>query len=167
MLEIDLTDADRAHSPHSLISPLTRKFGRLWLRYSVEEIFRKAVIGRNGRERAKNTRCSFHYNYLILGEMAHPERFGLPAFWFVGGSQALQQTTAADESERNQQQANPGFGWCRTLLYGQLHGRFRRRELSHLPEINAGRDCDERAHRADDIRAADRVVMPLSPDACR
>ena len=28
-----------------------RKLGRLWFRYSVEEIFREAVIGRNGRKR--------------------------------------------------------------------------------------------------------------------
>jgi len=54
--------------------------GRPWFRYSVEEIFRKAVIG---RKRTKNTRCSFHCNCLILGEVARPERFELPAFWFV------------------------------------------------------------------------------------
>jgi hypothetical protein len=34
----------------NLVSPLTGKLGRLWFRYSVEEIFRKAVIGRNGRK---------------------------------------------------------------------------------------------------------------------
>ena len=99
-----------------------------------------------------------------------PERFELPAFWFAGESQALQQTTAANKSQRNQQKALAAFGWRRTLLYpahGQIHGQFRRRELNHLPEINAGRGCDERAHGAHDIRGADRVVMPLSPDASR
>jgi len=56
------------------------------VRYSVEEILRKAVIPRNGRKRTKNTRCSFHCNCLILGEVARPERFELPAFRFVGRS---------------------------------------------------------------------------------
>jgi serine/threonine protein kinase len=41
-------------------------------------------ILRNGRKR-KNTRCSFHCSCLILGEVARPERFELPAFWFVVG----------------------------------------------------------------------------------
>src|SRR5215469_13516154 len=44
------------------------------------------VIGQNGRKRTKNTRCSFHCNCLILGEVARPERFELPAFRFVGRS---------------------------------------------------------------------------------
>jgi len=53
-------------------------------------IFRKAAIGRKGRKKTKNTRCSFHCNCLILGEVARPERFELPAFWFVGfGSKIL------------------------------------------------------------------------------
>ena len=68
--------------------------GRPWFRYSVEEIFRKAVVARNGRKRTKNTRCSFHCNGLILGEVARPERFELPAFWSVveksGNPKALQ-----------------------------------------------------------------------------
>jgi len=34
----------------------------------------------------ENTRCSFHCNCLILGEVARPERFELPTFWFVGRS---------------------------------------------------------------------------------
>src|SRR5215469_891280 len=68
---------------------------------------------------------------------------------------------------RNQQKANPAFGWRRTLLYpvqGPLYGQFARRELNHLSEINAGRGCDERAQA--DIRGADRVVMSMS-HACR
>jgi len=40
-----------------------RKLGRLWFRYSVEEIFREAVIGRNGRKRTKSTRPK-HYALL-------------------------------------------------------------------------------------------------------
>ena len=85
--------ADSTHAParvtgNSGVVPglrrVTGKLGRLWFRYSVEEIFRKEVIGRNGRKRTKNTRCSFHCNCLILGEVARPERFELPAFWFVG-----------------------------------------------------------------------------------
>jgi hypothetical protein len=64
-------------------SPVTGNLGRPWFRYSVEEIFRKAVIARNGR-RTKNTRCSFRCNWLILGEVARTERFELTAFWFVG-----------------------------------------------------------------------------------
>src|SRR5215470_13706966 len=77
----------------SLIASGDRKPGRPWFRYSVEEIFRKAVIGRNGRK-DRNTRCSFHCNCLIRGEVARPERFELPAFWFVveksGNPKALQ-----------------------------------------------------------------------------
>src|SRR6516162_5137786 len=42
----------------------------------------------------ENTRCSFHCNCLILGEVARPERFELSAFWFVveksGNPKALQ-----------------------------------------------------------------------------
>jgi|SRR6516225_4502469 hypothetical protein len=45
-------------------------------------------------ESTKNTRCSFHCHCLILGEVARPERFELPAFWFVveksGNPKALQ-----------------------------------------------------------------------------
>jgi len=37
-------------------------------------------------EKDENTRCSFRCNWLILGEVARPERFELPAFWFVGRS---------------------------------------------------------------------------------
>ena len=33
----------------------------------------------------KKDRCSFHYNCLTLGDVARPERFELPAFWFVVG----------------------------------------------------------------------------------
>src|SRR6516164_8608041 len=74
----------RLNLNHFLVSPVTGTLGRLWIRYSVEEIFREAaVIGRKG---TKNTRCSFHCNCLILGEVARPERFELPAFWFVARS---------------------------------------------------------------------------------
>ena len=45
-------------------------------------------------EWTENTRCSFRCNCLILGEVARPGRFGLPAFWFVveksGNPKALQ-----------------------------------------------------------------------------
>src|SRR6516225_9500259 len=45
-------------------------------------------------ESTKNTRCSFHCHCLILGEVARPERFELPVFWFVveksGNPKALQ-----------------------------------------------------------------------------
>src|SRR5215468_8370469 len=110
----------------SLIASGDRKPGRPWFRYSVEEIFRKAVIGRNGRK-DRNTRCSFHCNCLIRGEVARPERFELPAFWFVGGFRPLQQTTASDKGQENQQKALAAFGWRRTVLYpvhGHLHGHF-------------------------------------------
>jgi len=60
----------------------TRKLGRLWFRYSFEEIFRKAVIGRNGRKGPKNTRCSCQPS----DSSERPERFELPTFWFVGRS---------------------------------------------------------------------------------
>jgi hypothetical protein len=33
-------------------------------------------------EKTQNARCSFRCNCLILGEVARPERFELPAFWF-------------------------------------------------------------------------------------
>ena len=44
--------------------------------------FRKEWAEKSGLG-LKNTRCSFHCNRLILGEVARPERFELPAFWFV------------------------------------------------------------------------------------
>ena len=37
---------------------VTGKLGRLWFRHSVEEIFRNAVIGRNGRKRTQNI-CAY------------------------------------------------------------------------------------------------------------
>src|SRR6516162_2064262 len=43
----------------------------------------RRLLDGNGRKRMKNTRCSFHCNCLILEEVARPERFELPAFWFV------------------------------------------------------------------------------------
>jgi hypothetical protein len=42
-------------------------------------MFRRRLLDGKGR----NTRCSFHCNCLILGEVARPERFALPTFWFV------------------------------------------------------------------------------------
>ena len=42
--------------------------------------------------------------------MARPERFELPAFWFVGGFRPLQQTTASDKGQENQQKALAAFG---------------------------------------------------------
>src|SRR5215469_12573804 len=43
---------------------------------------------------SEKARCSVHCNCLILGEVARPERFELPAFWFVveksGNPKALQ-----------------------------------------------------------------------------
>ena len=56
-----------------------------------------------------------------------PERFELPTFWFVGGIFALQETTPAYKSQRNQQKQSRAFGWFRLALYpvhGQLHGQF-------------------------------------------
>ena len=64
---------------------------------------------------------------LILGEVARPERFELPAFRFVVGIFAPQQTTPADKNQRNQQKQSRSFGWFRLALYavhGHLHGHF-------------------------------------------
>ena len=56
-----------------------------------KDLFRSDAIQKGSywtewSERAKNTRCSFRCNCLILGEVARPERFELPAFWFVARS---------------------------------------------------------------------------------
>jgi len=54
----------------------------------------KCVVVGYCTEWTENTRCSFRCNCLILGEVARPERFELPAFWFVveksGNPKALQ-----------------------------------------------------------------------------
>src|SRR5215472_5113782 len=58
-------------------------------KYCLREETRFLLVCGIGRKRTKNTRCSFHCNCLILGEVARPERFELPAFWFVAISNAL------------------------------------------------------------------------------
>src|SRR5215467_7464885 len=65
------------------------------------EIFRKAVIARYGRKRTKNTRCSFHCNRLILGEVARPERFELPAFWFVARGRNFRELAGTEKNAAN------------------------------------------------------------------
>ena len=68
-------------------------------------------------------------NFLFSkGKVARPERFELPTFWFVGGIFALQQTTPAYKSQRNQQKQSCAFGWFRLALYPvhvHLHGHLR------------------------------------------
>jgi hypothetical protein len=62
--------------------------------------------------------------------VARPERLELPTFWFVGGFCALQQTTLADNTQRNQRETPVDLGSRRTVLYpvhGQLHGQLRER----------------------------------------
>ena len=50
-------------------------------------LLRMALIGgTEWTEKDGNTRCSFRCNCLILGKVARPERFEIPAFWFVGRS---------------------------------------------------------------------------------
>ena len=74
----------------------------------------------------------------VIENMARPERFELPTFWFVGGFQAPQQTTAVDNSQRNQQKTRAVFGWRRTVLYlvhGQLHGQFSSGSLPGLASL--------------------------------
>jgi hypothetical protein len=59
--------------------------------------------------------------------MVRPGGFELPTFWFVGGNCALQGTTAANNTQRNQRKAPKVLGWRKTVLYpvhGQLHGQF-------------------------------------------
>jgi hypothetical protein len=59
--------------------------------------------------------------------MVRPGGLELPTFWFVGGNCPLHGTTAADNTQRNQQKATFGLGSRRTALYpvhGQSHGHF-------------------------------------------
>ena len=70
------------------------KLGRLWFRYSVEEMFRRRFLDGKGR----NTRCSFHCNCLILGEAARPERFALPTFWFVTRGRTLLELAGTEKN---------------------------------------------------------------------
>src|SRR5215469_7363397 len=54
-------------------------------------LFRRRNFQKGGNwtewsEKDGNTRCSFHCNCLIRREVARPERFELPAFWFVARS---------------------------------------------------------------------------------
>jgi hypothetical protein len=73
--------------------------------------------------------------------MARPERFELPTFWFVGGKSALQQTTAADNSQRNQQEAHTAFGCFRLVLYpvhGKLHGKFKPYSVTGRERLHFG-----------------------------
>src|SRR6516225_3428135 len=78
--------------------------------------------------RRKNTRCSFHCNCLILGKVARPEGFKLPAFWFVGGFCATRQPKPAYKNQQNQRENGIALGSSRLVLYpvhGQLHGQSR------------------------------------------
>src|SRR5215469_344596 len=60
----------------------------------------------------------------VIENMARPERFELPTFWFVGGIFALQETTPAYKSQRNQQKQSRAFGRFRLALY-RVHGHLR------------------------------------------
>ena len=70
------------------------------LEYSQSPLCETVIPSRKFSERrywtewTENTRCSFHYNCLILGEVARPEGFEPLAFWSVvgkaGNSKALQ-----------------------------------------------------------------------------
>ena len=148
----------------SLIASGDRKPGRPWFRYFVEEIFRKAVIGRNGRKRTKNTRCSFHCNCLILGEVARPERFELPAFWFVGRFQAVQRTTPTERNQQNQRKMPCAFGSCCTVLYsvhGHLHGHFGLEE--ELTASQSTREDRERDLVATEMRGGETIGTIYKP----
>ena len=61
-------------------------------------------------------------------KVVRPGGFELPTFWFVGGKSTRQQTTAANNTQRNQRKARLVFGSRRMVSYpvhGQLHGQFR------------------------------------------
>ena len=75
-------------------------------------------------------------------EVARPERFELPTFWFVGGICDTRQHTPYNKNQRTQRKSRSAFVWFRLVLYpvhGQLHGQFFGDRLSSRPQY-ANRD---------------------------